>query len=248
MNYRTLLSLAIIGVSLSLASISNAAITIVDTGGIAKTQGANSTITVTSTELGNFNANGSSKLVVTLSGERGGTGSYGHLGLTYGGVAMTQILATATDNAARVISMWYLDNVSVTGDFVVTFSANGSGIGLGAVALDGTANGVGASSFSQTGSSTTISTTAAGDFVMGAGMANGTTVTATSPLIQLFSGDTGSSTGASGYRLLSSTASTTTSFSGATGVAAASFTAIPEPSAALLGAIGSLLLLRRRRN
>jgi len=247
-KYKSTLLTASVAALLMSASASSAAIALLDSGGVAKTQTSASTITVTSTDLGTFDANGASKLVVTVSGERGGAGSYAHAGVTYGDVEMTLILGSATDNTARYISMWYLDNVTVTGDFVVDFGGNGSGVGFGAVALSGTKAGGAADSSFSLGTSTSITTTTASEFLMAAGMANGTTApTASSPLTQLFSGDTGSSSGAAGHRFVTSASTVTPTFTGANGVIAASFEAIPEPSAALLGAIGFLVLLRRRR-
>jgi hypothetical protein len=239
--------LSVIGYAILAAPLATAAISVVDSGGIAKTQSAAPSITVTAAELGDFDADGSSKLVVTVSGERGGSGSYEVAGITYGGQAMTLIQQNQTDNAARQMSIWYLDNVSVTGDFVVSFDGNGSGIGLGVVALTGTASGYASSNFSL-GTSTSITTTVPSQFVMAAGMNNGSTApTAVSPLTQLFSGDTGSSVGAAGYQFAASAGTVTPTFTGANGVIAASFLPVPEPRAALLGSLGILALLRRRR-
>ncbi|MDT8390511.1 MAG: PEP-CTERM sorting domain-containing protein [Lentisphaeria bacterium] len=227
----------------------DAAIIVDDSGGYALAS-VSSSHTVTSGNLGGFNANGSDKLVVTVTNERSGTSNNTVSTITYGGVALTNAIAdTSSSSVARRLSIWYLDNVTVTGDIVVSYVQSASGIGISAVALSGTV-----ADFADAATNGGVSTAGAdGGFVIAAGIANGGAISADAPLIGLLSsadGDTGSSTGAAGYyNGLLGPGSFTPSFSGDETFVTVMFDAveIPEPSTAILAGLGLMGLVLRRR-
>jgi len=254
MRKRLLERLAIAGlvaVSVLTGSAHATTITVDDFGGFAFV-GSASSHTVTSSNLGGFDASGSDKLVVSITGERSGTSNNTVSGVTYGGVPLTQAIAVDSPggNSARKHSIWYLDDVNVSGDIVVSYVQSQSGIGLSAVALSNTVAGVAA-----TVSNGAITTTSAGEFVIAAAIANGGAVSANGPLTPLLSsadGSTGSSTGAAGYSIVPTAGSFTPDFAGDESFVAASFQAavpVPEPSSltVVLIGLGGLLVARRRR-
>lgn len=235
--------MALVAMSM-IVTTASAQIIVDDSGGFAFAGSATSH-TVTSANLGGFDANGSDKLVVSISGERAGASNNTVSGVTYGGVALSLAVASESTSVARKHSIWYLDNVSVTGDLVVSYVQSQSGIGLSAVALSNTVTG-----FADTATRGAITTTTSGEFVLAAGINNGGTISADSPLTQVFSGsDTGSSGGAAGYYIVPTAGSFTPSFTGDESFVAASFQAVPEPSSfALLGlGLGALYVLRRKK-
>lgn len=206
--------------------------------------------TLDSAALGDFDASGSDKLVLTYGGENL---TSGFDEVSYGGVALTRIVFA--EPGGQDVSIWYLDNPG-SGNLVVDLTA-GNGIGLSVMALSGTADGFGATAVNGAGSSTSITTTSDGSFVVTAGERNNNTslVVSAPNFVQVYSGDAGSSSHGSAYLdeianggTLNSGTLLNPSFTSAEGVLAVEFTAIPEPSVALLGGIGALMLLRRRRS
>lgn len=230
------------GLAFWISTAATAAIILDDSGTFAVNSGVGSSLTLTSADLQNFNANGSDKLVVTANAERSGASGNGDVtAMTYGGVSLTKI--EGSSSSIRNVSVWYLDDVIVSGDLVITFN-NASGAGVSAVALSGTAAG-----FADSTLNGALNTTA-GDFVIAAAINNnaGNPPTANAPMTQLFSADTGSSGGAAGYA--EATGPTfTPSWGGATTEAyvGASFTVIPEPASLMLLATGGVFLLSRHR-
>jgi hypothetical protein len=150
--------------------------------------------TITSAQLGGFDANGADKLVVTIGGK--GT-SNNVIAVSYGGTAMSQAVEAWTGGAAggNGGEIWYLDNVTNNGDFVVTFDVGQAGIGFGVYKLQGTLPGftqaVGCSYNTYTEAYTNamqMTTTIPGELVI-AGMARNNTPNpfgAVAPLVDLF--------------------------------------------------------------
>jgi hypothetical protein len=158
---------------------SHAQITLVDWVGFGSGTGSTSnTRTVSSGELGTFTANGADKLVVTIGGEginnaaAGAGNSPKVLSLTYGGVALTKVFENYINNRGN--SMWWLDNVAVTGDFVITYEGDSDDLGFAAYAMDGTLAGTAEDTGSVTGHGANLPTrvqldvTTAGSFVVAA--------------------------------------------------------------------------------
>jgi PEP-CTERM motif len=195
----------------------------------------------------------SDMLVLSVTVEKGSVGSFA---ISYGGSALTQAVTSGQNGA----SIWYLANPSATGSisidaFTIT-TLNGFGIGI--ASLFGNGQEIGLTATGRSTNSTTVGiTTVADSFVMvGADANNGintTTPSMNAPLTQIYArGDVGSSKSAAGYENAVAAGAQTYGFTPGSaeerGLAAAAFTVIPEPSTALLGGLGLLALLRRRRN
>lgn len=254
MQKKLVVRLAIAGfvaVSMLSGAARGTTITVDDFGGFAFA-GSASSHTVTSSNLGGFDASGSDKLVVSITGERASTSNNTVSSVTYGGIPLTKAIAVdSKSTSARKHSIWYLDDVDVSGDIVVSYVQRQSGIGLSVVALSNTMAGV-----ANTVSNGAIITTTDGEFVLAAALANGDAISASGPLTPLLSsadGSTGSSTGAAGYYLVPNAGSFTPDFAGDESFVAASFQAeaipVPEPNSLAVGLIGlgGLLVARRRR-
>ena len=255
---------------IALASPSLAAITLIDTGAFATGNNATS-YTITSANIGGaLDFTGGSKLVVSI-GSEASPNNAGHIptSVTYGGVALT---LADSDGANGRASIYYLDDLSAsfTGtNFVITYGAaeTQNGVGFGAYVLGGTAAGFADSFTSGSATTVNVTTTTSGEFVITSfarnnvdfvqGAASGDGLGAQSPLTELFRtsnpgiGETTWSA-ASAYALLgaANTYPLTYYENNATGrIIAVTFEAapIPEPSTALLGSLGLLAILRRRR-
>lgn len=177
--------------------------------------------------------------------------------VSYGGVDM--FLATQSSVGSGT-SIFYLPNPSATGSIAIDYTgkATVNGIGLGIASLHGNGeeiafdDGVSTSGVASIG----ITTNFDNSFVMFAGDANSTTAPAStlgSSLTSIYSGisDIGSNTAAAGYENGVAAGLNTYSWTPAAeprGISAAAFYTIPEPGAALLGSLGLLALLRRRRS
>lgn len=250
---KTTLLVTAVATASAIGSSDAATISVDDQGGFAFEGSASShTIMPTDLKAGGFDANGSDKLVVSITGERAGTSNNTVSGVTYGGQPLVQ--AVADNSNVRKLSIWYLDNVTVTGNIVVSYVSRQSGIGIAALALSGTAAGVADTADNNNGTATPdnqIITTTAGELVLAAGVANGGAISASSPLNPLLSsadGSTGSSTGAAGFYAVPIASSFTPAFAGDENYVAASFQAvIPEPSSLALLGLGTLMIARRRR-
>lgn len=244
MKFKIFLPLAIAGLSLGTASVANAAISLVNSG---TSTGGSLPLTL----LSGYDASTSSKIVVTISGEDG-FGDSLPTGVSFGSDAFT--LAITAENSIQQAWIYYLDASTAGGTFgTEDLVIDGSGTDdflASYMFLSGTADGVGATN-SASSQTISLTTTANDSFVVAAHANNGNSATAQSPLTVLADGDAGSAGGGSGYATVATAGTGSYSFTGGSSrpvTVAAEFTVVPEPSAALLGAIGSLLLLRRRRN
>ena len=254
----------------ALALPCQAAITVIDSDFYVENigGGADATQTITTADFvnGGLTLAGGSKLVVTVGGEGVSNGGDSTVdSVTYGGV---NLLPAIQAGLARATSIWYLDltGQSFTGsDFVVTYTGSADGIGFGAYVLSGTAAGVSATSSGVGGaqiidSTIELTTLTDGEFVVGAMARNnfdnagsgGDGSGFSDPLQELYYGDMTGASAASGsflagsagaYNLIINDTSTAT----AAMVGASFAAAIPEPSVTLLGLVGSLLLIRRKR-
>ncbi len=220
-----------------------------------------SPVTYDYTALSSFDASAASKLVVTVSDELG-SGDDAITGITFGGVSLNPIVSATNPGGFQNVYMYYLDASSVsggvfgTGDLVIT-GPNGSGedndFGGSYFFLNGTADGFAATAVDDNATSVSLTTTAANSWVIAAYADNSGNATADAPMTQVLGGlDVGSAGGASGYQEIATIGTNNFSFSHVGGLSrpvtiAAEFTAIPEPSTALLGALGGLCLLHRRR-
>jgi hypothetical protein len=201
--------------------------------------------TLNSTELGDFDAAGSDKLVLTFGGENQ---TSGFDEVSYGGVALTRIVFA--EPGGQDVSIWYLDNPG-SGDLIVDLVA-GNGIGLSVLALSNTATGFATTGLNASGSSTSLTTTGPDSFIVAAGEKNNGNSLDLAPgstLTQVYSGDAGSSSHGSAYQQVALSGTLVTpSFTSAEGVVAVEFLSVPEPSTtSLLGLGGLALILRRRR-
>jgi hypothetical protein len=155
--------------------------------------------------------------------------------------------------------IYYLDSLSGlsnTGSLTITASTlNARGASATAYVLSGTVGGHGNSNGSVS-DGTSLTTSAANSWVLAHATVSGTTVpTAQSPLteglslVNNYNGGSQTSIGTGYQTVASSGTNLTPAFDiGNTTVAAEFTAAIPEPSTTLLlGVLGSMLLLRRRR-
>ncbi len=247
---KTFLPLAIAGLSLGTASVANAAITVTNTSANILQDSLNNqsvTYTFTGWSLGGGNA-----LVVYLSGEN-------TLGVTakYGTEDLTIVQSTGAGND-HVATIGYIINPSVsTANLDVTWAAQGNSEnmitalslgGVGSVAASNTTNGN--LSFNYT-------TTLDGGFVVGNATNNSfnfsspPTVSSSNLDTNVFySNISGNSSSQQIYGVIDTAGTYTDTYSNSVVSSGVAFeaAAIPEPSSALLGGLGALLLLCRRRN
>lgn len=245
------------------ATLSEAAITVVGTStGLTNT--VRSSASGGSSFNVSFNAGATADaIVLSLSTESNATG--GQVSITYAGFAFTPVI----DQIGSQPSVWLLNlsdttytsgTATLTLDLTSVTVAGGYGLGFVSVATNDALNprlGVHASNTSAVDNAGVSLTTTVESFAIAGHYSNHsadtTGATASAPMTQLYGAFIGSAKGAAGYQ--ASLAAGTTSFSfGNTGTgtgpdraSAAAFSAIPEPSAALLGSLGLLALLRRRR-
>jgi hypothetical protein len=251
MKFQAFLPLAIAGLSLGTASVANAAITVTNTSANILQDSLNNqsvTYTFTSWSLGGGNA-----IVVYFSGER-------TLGVTakYGTEDLTIVQTTGAGNE-HVATIGYIINPSVSAaDLAVTWAATSDSEnmitalslgGVGSVAASNTTNGN--LSFNYT-------TTVDGGFVFGNATNNsynfGSPPTVSSSNLDtdaFYSNISGNSSSLQIYGGIDTAGTYTDTYSNSQVSSGGAFeaAAIPEPSTtALLGALGFLLLHRRRRN
>lgn len=260
---RTVLALAVVAVAALVLTGASANAAPISVDGFASWNNGSDPI------IGTFDASGSDKLVVVVTGEHGWPNNVGGncSGVTYDGVALTQAVdrnpIIITDDPYLVDQtyndIWYLDNPATsTGEIIASVTTRGNVTVFG---LSGTLPGVGATAISPGDSKSVDLTTTAADSIVIASHGMGgygntadvNNVDADSPLIETSAQENGSTWDGhvTGYALVASAGPGTYSFTGGTlegsHTIAAEFTAIPEPATMGLLAIGGLALLRRRR-
>lgn len=215
-----------------------------------------------------LNTTGASKIAITTGTEGdGNTQGTGFSSITFGNAALTKAHSGGGGNGT--VEVWYLDLAGVTLDnttfsLTVTGDVVQEGLGFGAYALSGTANGFSATGSSGGGNTATVTTLTDNEFAVATFARNnfddGGGVGVQSPLTELFYSDLGGFSVASASTVDTLDGTTTLGVEGdydlsiannsnGTGeVIAVSFAAVPEPSTlALLGFSLCGLLLRRRR-
>jgi len=217
----------------------------------------------TSTITGTFDASGSDKLVVIVTGEHGFNNDQGACtAVTYDGVALTEVInrdaqVATTDTIYN--DMWILDSPATsTGEIIASVVNRGN---VTVFALSGTEDGVGATAISLVNTRSVDLTTTADDSLViasfgmgGAGnTANVTSVDPDAPLFETSAQENGNNWDGhvTAYVQVPTAGAGTYSFTGGNvsgaHVIAAEFLAIPEPATMGLLALGGLVLLRRRR-
>ena len=247
--------ISILTLSLALSmGLANAAIVLQDSAIFAN----NGKATLTDAEIGGLDVSSGDKLVVTigLEGDDSGPDST----VTYNNQNMTLAASNMGLNGLNPsgwVGIYYLDNVSSFGAGTLVFTNNGYSAGVSFMVLSGTASGVG--NVNSANATTLNLGVSAGSFMVAAfGDTADAAITVVSPLTTLLNsdalvaaGDDGSASYGTGYQSISSAGTATPSFTSTTdrpNMVAAEFTAVPEPSTILLlSAVGSLILLRRRR-
>jgi hypothetical protein len=169
--------------------------------------------------------------------------------VSYNGVGMS--LATGTTSGSGV-SIFYLNSTATTGNIDLNFSAGANGIGIGIAAIKSD-NGdpIGLFDADYAGGTTISLDTANDSFTMWAVGTNLGAFDDLPPVQIVRNNDIGSNGYAAAYESVAvgSVGDTYlyTNVVNPQGIAAANFVVVPEPSAALLGGLGLLALLRRRR-
>ena len=261
-NIPNIRSAVVAGIALlGLSSIpATAAITVLDSA-----TGLNNTYQGTSISF-NFSGldlTGGDKLVVSIGAQSTNSGSTSGervwSSVTFDGQSMAEAARVGAEGGTQWQSgIYYLDSLSGlsnTGSLTITASMlNARGASATAYVLSGTVGGHGNSNGSAS-SGTSLTTSAANSWVLAHATVSGTTVpTAQSPLteglslVNNYNGGSQTSIGTGYQTVASSGTNLTPAFDIGNTTVAAEFTAIPEPSTTLLlGALGSMLLLRRRR-
>jgi hypothetical protein len=212
--------------------------------------------TLTDAEIGGLDVSSGDKLVVTIGLE--GNDSGPNSTVTYNSQNMTLAASNVGLNGTNPsgwIGIYYLDNISTVGAGTLDFTNGGYSAGVSFMVLSGTASGVG--NVNSANATTLNLGVSANSFMVAAfGDTADQAVTVDSPLTKLLDsdelpGNDGSASYGTGYQLISSAGTATPSFTSSSSrpnMVAAEFTAVPEPSTILLlGALGSLVFLRRRR-
>ena len=210
-----------------------------------------------------FSAAGHGKLVMVLSGkneDQGGESDFAGApvtSITYDGVALNQATFHDGGGSTRVsVGIYYLDNVASDGILRIEFSdANQTEFGFGLYALDGLKAGVQDVQEGTSDAAATVSLTTADGFLVQEAARNNQSLTGGGGYTTLYSYSVQSYRGLSQYQVVNGTGpgsyfapiNNTGSFKYIAGAAFEGADVIPEPSVALLGALGTVLLIRRKR-
>lgn len=214
-----------------------------------------------------FNPSGSDKLVAAIIG-RGGSFLTAPT-VTFNGQEMNHIVTRDTPAASThrgVSSLFYIDAPGTGGNLMLTYNTQIQDLGIVLFALSGTATGFTGSTIQSNNSlSGTIATSVDGSLVIAGGWYGDdftapveVSLSVDSPLTSVLStqidATNPSSAAAAGYYLDPDAGNVSISFTGSSGTPVSNFVAaafapapIPEPSVMLLGGLGLLALLRRRR-
>jgi hypothetical protein len=257
-THRTKSLLALLAAATLGTAAANAAVTIqssFDNNGqaLAPTENAGLfSYTFTNAQLNSFTAAGTGKLVFGYTSRYNTTGQGGALPTTvsYGGVNLVELGKANVDRGTA--GMWYLDNVASDGNLVINFGTNGltSDVGFSIFALDGLVSGGPTAGAVQGNANTpTINFGAGGGFVLQTAARNNQSLTADSDYTVDFNYSNSSAKLMSQHLVTQSAGDVTPGDTNGARVATFAWAAaaIPEPSTALLGGLGLLALLRRRR-
>ena len=244
----TLTSLASLACVLCLGAKANAAISVTNTSANVLQDSLNSqSVTYTFT---NWALTGGNAVVVFFSGE-----NTLNVTATYGTENMTVVETTGFGNDHVAAIAYIINPITSTADLDVTWAAGSNSENMiTALSLGGVGSAVASGSLGGN-LSFNYTTTLDGGFVVGNATNNSfnfsspPTVSSTNLDTNVFySSISGNSSSLQTYGVIDTAGSYTDTYSNSvvsTGVAFEA--AIPEPSAALLGVLGTLLLLRRRR-
>lgn len=217
-----------------------------------------------------LDSSGFSKLVVVVTGEHnfGGDLSGNTTNITYNGQALTKAIEVnpvafsnvdPLGHGQTASDVWYLDSPgSFTGTNEIIVSFNGNNWVATAIGLTGTLPGVSATASATKTSTVNFTTVAADSLVIatygmgGNGNTSSSTVAANSPLT-ILTGQVignnwaGHNIGTATVAIAGTAAYSFNNTNLDTTMTAVAFAPVPEPSSALLGGLGLLALLRRRR-
>lgn len=233
------------------AAAANAAIIVMDTATYASA--GNETISSFNLNFAGFDPSSADKLVVTVSGRGATAGSTSVSSMSFNSTALSA--AIQQQNERIVTAVYYVDSALANGALEINFSQNVYAIGVSVLALSGTDTGVGPT-VGVNNLSGTLTTTTDGSLAIAAAhyfraASDGTTVTPNSPMTSLLATPLYFAGAGAGYYEVPTAGDFNYSFTASGGslatTAAVAFAPIPEPSTALLGGLGLLALLRRRR-
>lgn len=208
-----------------------------------------------------FSAAGHGKLVMVLSSkneDQGGESDFAGApvtSITYDAVALSEAIFHDGAGSQRVsVGIYFLDNVATDGTLRIEFSDfNQTEFGFGLYALDGLKTGVQDFAEGTSDTAAAVDLTTSNGFLVQEAARNNQSLTGGGGYTTLYDYEVQSYRGLSQYQVIDDGSGPGTYFApiNNTGsfkyIAGAAFEAIPEPSVTILGTLGSLLLLRRKR-
>jgi len=241
--------LAFVSATVMAVATSSAAIMVTNTSAnILEDVDNNGTFTSTNAAFTNWSLSGGNTVVVYFSGEN-------TLGVTakYGTEDLTIVESTGANND-HVAAIGYIINPTAsTADLDVTWAAQGNSENMITALSLGGVGSVVASNTTNGNLSFNYTTTLDGGFVVGNATNNNfngpsPTVTSSNLDTDAFNGTiSGNSSSIQTYGVIDTAGTYTDTYANSLVSSGVAFNPIPEPSAALLGALGFLALLRRRR-